>query len=309
MGKLQQEVGALNDADRLREHLDVCEKAVPSLHQAESAREFLASATEAHTLLDALEAGGSDIRPELTRLSNLAERATRNARRIVRAVGGMSAYVGLRAQLAPDSPDPWWRLDEVLARARRRALTGLGAFVAAIVIVAVAGYVFRDFLFPPNPVGDAVNAASKAVVDTNDYAAALTAIDTGLVITPANAELLLWRGALLEIMQQPGAERTYDTVRAAMEPLDFLNNRGSVFLRLNDGERALADLDRAISMVPDDPIAYFLRATAFEAKSDYQGAMKDLETAAKLAESQKNDQLVAFARVRLGVLMQQGAGR
>lgn len=309
MGKLQQVVGALNDADRLRQHLDACEKAVPSLHQTESARAFLASATEAHTILDALEAGGSDIRPELTRLNNLAERSSRSARRIVKAVGGTRAYLALREQLAPDSPDPWWRLDDVLALARRRALSALGAGLAALALVAVAAFVFRDFLFPPNPVGDAVNAASKAVVDTRDYAAALAAIDAGLVITPASAELLLWRGALLEVTRQPGAEQSYDAVRAVMQPLDFLNNRGSVFLRLSEGERALADLNTAVATQPDDPIAYFLRASVFETGGDVQNALKDLETAARLAEAQKNDQLVAFARVRLGVLMQQGAMR
>ncbi|MFZ1794867.1 MAG: hypothetical protein WAU96_15720, partial [Anaerolineae bacterium] len=60
MGKLQQQPGDLNDLDTLRGHLTECEALLPQSGASQSAIALLTRATEAHTLLDALEAQGVD---------------------------------------------------------------------------------------------------------------------------------------------------------------------------------------------------------------------------------------------------------
>lgn len=309
MGKLQQQPGDLNDLDTLRGHLAECERLLPQAAASQNAIALLTEATHAHALLDALEAQGVDVRPELVRLQNVSEAATSRAGGLVRAAGGAGAYAQLRARIAPGSQDPWWRLDDIVARIQRRRLTWLGAIAGVCLLLGLMGYAFREVLFPPDPVGDATNAALRAI-GANDLPKALGAIDAGLAITPTNAELLIWRGALGEKMGLADALRNMAAGRAGYpSQLDFLSVRADVYLRLTETDKAMDDLNAAIQLAPNDPIAYFLRANAWENKQDFSRAMADLDTAGALAEKANNPQLTAMIRIRAGQLMQDSSGR
>jgi len=309
MGKLQQQPGDLNDLDTLRGHLTECEALLPQSGASQSAIALLTRATEAHTLLDALEAQGVDVRPELVRLQNVSEATTRRASALVRAAGGVGAYAELRTQLAPNSKDPWWRLDDIVARIQRRRLTWLGAIVGMCLLLGLMGYAFREILFPPDPVGDATNAALRAI-GANDLPKALGAIDAGLAITPTNAELLTWRGVLGDKLSLADAAQSMAAGRAGYKSqLDFLTLRADIYLRLTETDKAMNDLNAAIQLAPDDPIAYFLRANAWENKEDFTRALADLDTASALAEKLNNPQLSAMIRIRAGQLMQDSSGR
>lgn len=309
MSKLQQQPGALNESDALRERITVSEKGLTNAQTAQDVITFLTNATQAHTLLDALEAQGVDVRAELVRLQNIGEKSIRRAGALMRMAGGAGAYAQLRAQLAPGSKDPWWRWDEITAGIQRRRITALAAIVGVCALLGVMGYAFRDILFPPDPVGDATNAALRAI-GAGDAAKALGAIEAGLVITPANAELQTWRGVLGEKLGAPNAAQSMSAGRAGYaSPLDFLILRADIYLRMNEPDKGMADLDAAIKIAPDDPVAYFLRAGAWEAKSDFQRAMSDIDKASDLAEKSNNPQLTAMIRVRAGQLMQQNAGQ
>ncbi|MFC1467021.1 MAG: tetratricopeptide repeat protein [Candidatus Brachytrichaceae bacterium NZ_4S206] len=302
MGKLQQDVGILNEGDALRARIAECEKALVSV-TPQNVRALLSNVAEAHRLLDDLRASGADVRAEEARLQSVEERMIRQAKPIVVAAGGDQAFIALRRSLAPNLQAPWWALEEVVAANRRRRLKQLAAGVAVLAVIGLIGFLLRGVLFPPNPVGDALFAVQAALRD-GDAARALQAIERGLEAVPANPTLLVWKGALLERQNDPAAVAAFESARAALGEKDFLVEKAQAYLMLGENDRVIADMTRLIETEPDPAEAYFIRATAYENKNQLWQAIQDLEAAAQIAQRTANDTLFATARVRMGVLMQ-----
>jgi tetratricopeptide (TPR) repeat protein len=59
-------------------------------------------------------------------------------------------------------------------------------------------------------------------------------------------------------------------------------NRGLVYLRQNDFDRAMADFDKVIRLRPNFAEVYMNRALAFQGKKDYPAAIEDLTKALEL---------------------------
>lgn len=302
MGKLQQDVGILNEGDALRARIAECEKALVSI-TPQNVRALLSNVAEAHRLLDDLRASGADVRAEAARLQSVEERMIRQAKPIVAAAGGDEAFVALRRSLSPDVQAPWWALEEVVAANRRRRLKQLAAGLVVLAVIGVIGFLLRGVLFPPNPVGDALFAVQAALRD-GDAARALQAIERGLEAAPANPTLLVWQGALLERQNDPAAVAAFEAARAALGEKDFLVEKAQAYLMLGENDRVIADMTRLIETEPDPAEAYFIRATAYENKNQLWQAIQDLEATAQIAQRTGNDTLFATARVRMGVLMQ-----
>jgi tetratricopeptide (TPR) repeat protein len=307
MGKLQQDVGVLNEGDVLREHISASEKALASITPG-SARELLQNTADAHRLKDALRASGADVRAEESRLETIEERMVKSARPIVTALGGSAQFASVRKQIDPTITDKWWQLDEVVADERRKQWQRIGIGVAIIALIGLAGFLLRDVLFPDDPVGDAVFAAQSALRD-GDGPRAVSAIDLGLTNVPTSTTLLIWKAALLEQQQQSGATSVYGQAQAMMPERDFVLEKSQVNLMLGNFEQVITDTTRLINAYPDLAEAYFIRASGHESRNDSAQAIQDLEQAARIAEAAGNDTLYATARVRLGMLMQNaGAG-
>lgn len=302
MGKLQQDVGILNEGDALRARIAECEKALVSV-TPQNVRALLSNVAEAHRLLDDLRASGADVRAEAARLQSVEERMIRQAKPIVAAAGGDEAFVALRRSLSPDVQAPWWALEEVVAANRRRRLKQLAAGLVVLAVIGVIGFLLRGVLFPPNPVGDALFAVQAALRD-GDATRALQAIERGLEAAPANPTLLVWQGALLERQNDPAAVAAFEAARAALGEKDFLVEKAQAYLMLGENDRVIADMTRLIETEPDPAEAYFIRATAYENKNQLWQAIQDLEATAQIAQRTGNDTLFATARVRMGVLMQ-----
>ena len=303
MGKLQQELSQLNEADALRELLRTSERALAAITPS-SAPELLTDIEDAHQLLTRLKKSGADMRPEQGRLGTLDDRVVRGAGKIVKAVGGPSQFAALRQQLNPTSTEPRWQLDEILAEGRRKTIRQLLTGLAVIAVVLFAGYLARDFLFPPDPAGDAVNAAQRAL-QANDPVQAVAEINTGLGQVPTSTQLLLWKGALLELQANPAAEGAFDEARQLTTENEFLLERSQVYLLLGQYKRTVSDMDTLIAKTPESAEAYYMRGGAYEALGQKANALDDINKAASLAEAQGNDALFATAKVRLGMLMQQ----
>lgn len=302
MGKLQQDAGILNEGDRLRALIAECEKALVSITPA-NVRALLSNVAGAHQLLDALRASGADVRAEEARFRSVEERLTKQARSIVTAAGGSAAFVALRRSIAPDLQATWWTLEEVVAANRRRRLRQLAAGLAMLAVIGLIGFLLRDVLFPPNPVGDALFAV-QAALRNGDTARALQAIERGLEAIPDNPTLLVWKGALLERQNDPTSAAVFASARDALGEKDFLLERAQAYLVLGEDDQVIADMTRVIETDPNPAEAYFTRATAYENKNQFWQALQDLEMAAQIAERIGNDTLFATARVRMGVLMQ-----
>ncbi|MCS6773146.1 MAG: hypothetical protein NZ693_03425 [Thermoflexales bacterium] len=303
MGKLQQNVGALNEGDVLREALAQCERALVTLN-ADTVRQLLCNLAQAERLVASLQAAGADVRPEALRLETVQTRLLRQPNRVLSAVGGVKAYAMLREQLAPlDRSARWWRLDEVAAEQRKHLWMRLGVVAAVLAGIIALGYLFRDTLFPADPVNDAIFAA-QAALSQGEVGIALEAIRSGLEQAPENPALLIWRGVLTASSDSEASARDFDRARAALGELEFLLERASVWLSAGAPERALEDADAAVARAPDRAEAYFLRATAREQLGQRALALQDLERTAELAQASGNDVLFATARVRIGMLLQ-----
>ena len=62
----------------------------------------------------------------------------------------------------------------------------------------------------------------------------------------------------------------------------YVNRAGTYIYQLNDYDRALADLDIALKLDPNDAYSYSLRAYAWYMKKDYKRAIADSDAAIKL---------------------------
>lgn len=302
MGKLQQVLSQLNEADALRELLRQSERTLAEVTPA-SAPELLTDVEDAHQLLERLRKSGADMRPEQGRLSTLDERLVRNASKIVKALGGPAPFAALRQQINPTSTEPRWHLDDILADARRQRIRGVLTGLAVVAVLLFAAWLARDFLLPPDPAGDAVNAAQRAL-QSNDMPQALAELNLGLTKVPTSTQLLLWRGVLLEKQSDPAAEASYNEARTLMNENEFLLERSQVYLMLGEYQRTVNDMDTLIAKSPESAEAYYMRGGAYESLGKKANALDDLNKAASLAEAQGNDALFATTKVRLGMLMQ-----
>jgi tetratricopeptide (TPR) repeat protein len=306
MGKLSQLTGVLNDADKLRELIDRCEKALARI-DTESVRQLMLDNTAAHRLLDQLIASGADMRAEEARLSSVDGRIIRNAQKIVTQLGGRTELAKFRDQASPGTQARWWWLENELDARRRRTLTQLGIAAGIVAVILLVGYIARPVLFPPDPVGDAINSATIAL-DRKDMAGVLTAIDLGLKQVPTNTELLIWKGYLEEKAgNQQSATAAYNlALQNAGSDKEFLLQRAIQFVRMGEYQRVLTDTNQLISKYPDLAEAYYMRASGYEGLGQRAQAIADLEKAGELAQAQGNDTLFAQSRVRLANLMQAG---
>jgi tetratricopeptide (TPR) repeat protein len=304
MGKLTQGSVALNESDELRDYIYESEKSLVRI-EPESARHLMISANEAHRVYRTLEADGVDVRAEAARLNGVDERIRREARPIVKALGGREALVALRQQVAPVAPELFWMLDQELdqrkqALIKRLVYTGIG-----LVVFLIVAAITKPIWLPPNPANDAEVAATRALAD-NNLPGALAAIQDGLKITPTNSELLIWQGYFYDKQGDAAASaQSYDQAKAQFpSEVDFLVNRALVLVRFGEYDKVVDDTNKAIALNPNSAEAYYLRASGWEGTGDRVKAMADLNTCADLANAQGNDALYATAKVRLGNLMQ-----
>ncbi len=307
MSKLQQPSLILNEGDQLRARLAECEKALAASLDADGAQALLHNAAEAHRLLTALRAAGTDVRAEAARWQTVTERMFKDAGRIVAAAGGERQFIALREQIAPGLDEPWWSLEAVVAANRRQLVRRAIAGLVVVAVLGLAGFLLRDALFPPNPVGDAIFAAQSAL-QQGDMPRALQAIDQGLQAVPDHPALLTWKGTILEARGGPAAAALLEAARRGLGERDYLLERSQANLLLGRHDQVIADMTYAIERFADPADAHLMRAAALEQKGDIPKAIRDLEAAATIAERSGNDALFATARVRLGMLLQIAPG-
>lgn len=307
MGKLQQDVGILNESDVLRQMIGETETLMVSITPA-SAPVVLRQNTQAHALLDKLANGGADMRAERSRLDTLDERIANNAREMLKAAGGAASFAALREEAAGDYANArWWRLDDEVAAANRSRLIKTSIGVGALMVVLLLGYLLRGVLFPPDPVGDALFGA-RAGLQENDLPRALAAVEAGLTKVPTSTTLLVWQGVLFEKASDPRSADAFAKAKEVAGEEHFLLERAQVFVQLGDNDRVIEDATRAIELNPQSAEAYYIRASGYEGKDDIQRALDDLDKTSALAQEAGNDTLFATARVRAGTLMQRLMG-
>lgn len=297
-------------ADELRQLLSRSEDGLIKLSGPASAAELYDGLDQIAHLLPQFEASGGDVRAEKARWQGLQERLLARGPQVLRAWGGVDGLAAARQARNPAAGRWWWWLDQQLAQRRQRTLRRAAAIaLAAIAVIAVVGFVLSR-LFPVDP---AVRAAyrlqleAESMLGVGDLAAGAQLLRRALEAVPDDPNLLILYGAVADAQGDPVAagqawQQAQELLGGAEAP--FLAERGLAFLRLQQPDRAIGDLEAAIALDPTSARNQLLLGSALEMAGRLQEAIAAYEQAAALAETAGNAELVATARVQMANLLQ-----
>ena len=296
----------------LREDLDEAERLIVQLrrHNVESFLQLLDNIEERFTQL---ESSGLDLRPEQTRWGSLQSKLRSEAGRVKRVLDVAGGLEGLR-QANPPALGMWWRLDAVVAAARRHFIRRLGMTVGTISALLAIVWALLTFVFPPDPntiiSSEAITTLQQLAFEGR-WEEALTVIeDAKARLTQPDAELLIWEGVIRDNLGQ--GERALQPLAEAkaLVPSDqqvaYWWTLGTIRLAVGDLEEARAAGNEALALDPNDPQGYFLLGSVAEVEGDTSAAIDSFEQAFQLAID-SSPQLAVIARVRMGNLLQRPA--
>ena len=291
----------------VRDLLNRAERQLPVLDSSNLV-EYLRSLDRVEYLMESLTSDSVDLRPEMTRWLDLADAPRARATQLVKIARPLGGFAALRAD-NPPAVGSWWRLDELVAADRKRNWTRwlVTALVVAAVL-AVAAFVYQQWLAPSPEVVLAVSAVNDveqlSFEQKWDEASALA--EDALQKVPDNPDLLVWAGVL--------AERRGDTAEAAgylaraqqvlADPLRYELALSMRRLQASDVDGAEAAAQAALAINPNEPQAVFLLANVAELRNQPQEALDLYQKTADLAED-TNPQLTVVAKMRFGMLLQQ----
>ena len=296
-------------ATSLREDLAEAERLIIQLRR-DNVESFLQLLDSIDARFTQLESSGMDLRPEQSRWGSLHSKLRREANRVMRLLNAAGGLEQLR-QANPPAQGLWWRLDAVVAAARRRFIRRLG--ITAATVVALLAIVWALFTFVI-PVDHNAVITSEAITTLRQLAFegrwqdALAVIEEAKPqLTQPDAELLIWEAVIRDKLGQ--SERVQDTLAQAkaLVPSDqqvaYWWTLGMVRLAIGDLEEACTAGNEALALDPSDPQGYFLLGTVAEVRGDTGAAIDFFEKTFQLA-ADSNTQLAAVARIRMGTLLQ-----
>ena len=303
----------LTPADELRRLLTECEELLPRVQgDGDVALRLLEGLDRIAALWPVLEDSGVDLRAEAGRWEGLHAKATKRGAQIVRAVARLGGLQHLRRErYGSEVAGDWWYLAERLATQRRGRFlkTLLGVAGAVVVVFAVSQLV--NVFFPVDP---AVKAASMSLMSGqikldsgSDYAGAIQDFRAATEALPSGADGWIWLGSALQATGADGWVDCFERARGLSDSdLTFHLSRSQAYLRMGLYGDAQDDLRAALALDPGSPEAYYFLASVYESQGDYRQAIEALQNASEAAGARDMSELVAMARLRLGVLMQSG---
>jgi tetratricopeptide (TPR) repeat protein len=299
-------------ATSLREDLAEAERLIVQLRRdnVEAFLQLMDRIEESFTLL---ETSGLDLRPEQTRWGSLLSKLTREAGRVVRTID-VAGGLGQLRKANPPAEGLWWKLDAVVAAARRRLIRRLGITVGTIAAVLAVIWALLTYVIPPDPntvvASEAITTLQQLSFEQRWEEALTTIEEAKAQLTQPDAELLIWEGVVRDKLGQ--SERSLEALEEAraLVPADqqvaYLWSLGAIRLYVNDLEEARIAGNEAVSLEPTNPQGYFLLASVAEMEGDTGAAVGLFEEAYQLA-TESNPQLAVIARVRMGSLLQRPA--
>lgn len=303
-----------NPNTQLREDLDEAERLVARI-TSENVERFLQLLDRIDIQLTQLSTNsGLDLRPEKTRQESLLSRVENNPQPIAAAAGRAGGMDKLRAR-NPNADGFWWRLDALVAAQRRSAARRFTFTIGGIILFFAALYFGVYTLFPPDPdvlvVNDATNQLPDLALEGRwEEALALVEQSQSQLSTP-DVELLIWEGVIAEKL---GMTERAETVLAEARRRIDADSQDLYWVTLGNTRVMAADLDgaqaaaeSALALDPQEAQAYFLLGNIAESRGDVLGAVENYERTFEYS-SESNPQLAVIARVRMGTLLQSGAG-
>lgn len=300
----------LGPVDDLREELSRLEEVVPGLKLMDPTQvlKLLHDLDQVIATFEKLDPEGDALAGEWSRFKSVQGRLKKNARKLLKLVGGAETLVQQRPQPAPPADHWWWYLDEIVAEQRRRSLKRTGIFSAiALVIVGVVVILFNTILKPsPEAVVrlNAENDAYAAIEVDADFETALAAIDEGLEAVPDDPSMLVIKGVLLELL---GREPEADDVSLLLQeifnnPIEYHLARAQVYLRTGQFEQAERDAQAALELNDEFARGWLLLGQSLEMQGNYLDAMKTYQIASDIAFENDENEIYVMTRMALARL-------
>ena len=296
-------------ADDLRQLLSQSEDRLINLSHPASVADLYGWLDQIAALLPHIQATGINLRAEEARWQSLQERLATRGSQVLRAWKGGAALRKARQAVDPDESRWWWWIDQLVAQRRRQRLRRAAVMsAAALAIVVLVGVVLQR-LFPVDP---AVRAAyrlqlqAETALGAGDLAGGYLALQQAIELTPDNSGLLILHGAVADLEgDQEAAEQSWQRALALLNGAEpaFLTERGLAFVRLQQPDRAIDDLNAAIALDPSSARAHLVLGSALETDGRLHDALAAYEQASMLAEAANNPELTAMARVQIANLM------
>jgi tetratricopeptide (TPR) repeat protein len=302
--------GRVTATDDLRELLSQSEARLITLSGAASVAELYGWLDQIANLLPQIQATGANIRPEEARWQSLEERIRSRSTKVLRAWQGNSRLEAARQAVRPAESHWWWWIDRMVSDARQRRLRRLaGITVAALLIIVVASLVLQR-LFPVDPVvreSYRLQMQAEAALNNRDLAAAYQALTQAVEVDPESASLLILHGVVAYAQgDTAAADQSWQRARTLLDGDEavFLTERGRSYLRVQQSDRAVEDLETALVLDPASARTHLLLGSALEAAGRLEEALAAYEQAASLADAAGNAELVVMARAQLANLIQ-----
>ncbi|OQA46224.1 MAG: Tetratricopeptide repeat protein [Chloroflexi bacterium ADurb.Bin325] len=304
----------MTPADELRELLGRVEKRLANLRgSGQGAVELLLDLDRIAELWPELEAQGVDLRPEAGRWDTIQAQLRRSGPRVLRELWAAGGLDQVRAQqhATADGLAWWWQLDslvrqESIARVRRTLVT-LGV-VAAVVVGA---WLLLHTLFPVDPQVQAALAAQTAgeqkIVNYGDYAGALADFETAAQHTPDDPDMWIRVGAVQEKLgDAQAAQANYARARQlSASERAFHLARAGIYLSFLMYDEAHADVQAVLAEEPRNAVAWYYLGSVYEGQGKLELAVDALEKTSEYADESNQTELVALARYRMAMLLQQ----
>ncbi len=305
-----------NAADELRDRLTRLEgylAKIKKIDQAE-ALALLSDMDRTSQIFDELTVAGVNLAPEAGRFGSIERRLRKNAKIFLKVIGGPAMLQKNLPAPSPSANHWWWQIDQIVAARRRQGQRRMMLTAAAVLLVIAGITIAMQTVFAPDPAVIArVNAENQAftALSAGDSQAALAAIETGLVDVPGEANLLLFKAVLLDVLgdETTSAEVAEQAMVALADPVTFHLSRARLELQLNQPQKAEEQCRLALELDDTSAIGWFVLGQTLEAQNDRGGAVSAYEKAADLAENNDDSELVVMIRMSMGRLMMSPGGQ
>lgn len=291
LGQLEAHIGKL-DHDSREEVLKI-----PQLFDA------------AYSALVHLRQAGVSIPAEEARFGTVSAQFERKGTVFLRKIGGARVLEALRQQETPETERWWWTIDRMLADQQKTQLRHQGKMLLiGGAVIAVLALLYLLFLAPDEETRARLRHQQNADQFAQDgaYGEALDEIHQALTYAPDDIDLLIWQGALEQLLgREDEANVTFATAEAiAGSRQQFLLERAQVYLNLYEPEAMLADAEAVIRLDPDAPYGYFYAGQAHLQMGSYLAAQENYEQTATLAAVVGETELEAIARIQIAQIYQ-----
>jgi tetratricopeptide (TPR) repeat protein len=167
--------------------------------------------------------------------------------------------------------------------------------------------IYQRFLAPDPAIVASLEHQQKAesLAQTGDLAGALNETEQALATIQRDPEQLVFKGVLQQALgSDAAAEEAFAAAEAQAGKEGFLIARSRRYLSLGQTEAALSDARAVIRVNSNSAMGYLVLGQANEGTGNYAEAMDAYTRASTLAEAQNKLDIVAIARMQLGMLMQ-----